>query len=327
MLPPLSRVTLGRRGPTVSAVGFGSSALGGSFGPVRESDALRTVEAALAAGITLFDTAPAYGATRAERILGEALRGVPRSAFVVSTKAGKSTDAEGRDHFDFGEAAIRESVAASAARLGVEVVDVVHLHDFDLAPTHLEAACATGFPTLHALKREGRIRAVGAGIYRLDVWKRVLAEVELDVVVVHNHHTLCDVRAFELLPLAEALGVGIVNAAPFASGLLSGAEAPDWHPAPAAERRLFAEAARLAAADGGSLAELALAFSAGEPRLPVTLFSCAHPDVLRRNLAWLAQPVDRRRVAAVQRLLEPVMNRQWAYEAQPAAVPARDGHA
>jgi len=313
---PLRPVALGRRGPTVSSVGLGASALGGSFGPVRERDALATVAAALEAGITLFDTAPAYGATHSERRLGAALRGVPRDAFVLSTKAGKSTDPDGRDRFDYGEAALRASVAASAERLGVDVLDVVHLHDFDLSPAHLEAALDTGFPTLHALKREGRIGAVGAGIYRVDVWKRVLVEVELDVAVIHNHHTLCDVRAYELLPLAEERGVGVVNAAPFASGLLTGAAPPAWHPAPRAARRLFAAAARRAAEGGGSLPALALAFAASEPRLPVTLFSCADPATLRRNLGWLAEPVDRRRVAEVQRLLEPVMNRQWAYAQQ-----------
>jgi aryl-alcohol dehydrogenase-like predicted oxidoreductase len=71
----------------------------------------------------------------------------------------------------------------------------------------------------------------------MDVWKRVLSDVELDVALVHNHHTLLDVRAFELVPLAAMRGVGIVNAAPFASGLLTGKPPPAWHPAPAEARR------------------------------------------------------------------------------------------
>jgi L-galactose dehydrogenase len=320
---PIRRVALGRSGLVVSHVGLGASALGGVFGAVGDDEGIETVGAALEAGITLFDTAPAYGATRSERVLGMALRGVPRSAYVLSTKAGKTTDPSGRDRFDFSEDGIRRSVDASADRLGVDVIDVVHLHDFDYeAGAHVAAALGGGFRTLHALKAEGRIRAVGAGIYRLDLWKRVLLEVELDVMLLHNHHTLCDLRAYELLPLIEMRGIGVVNAAPFASGLLTGGDAPPWHPAPPAARRTFAEAGRLAEATGVPLARLALAFAASEPRLPVTLFSCAHPDVLRRNLAWLRDPVDRRLVAAVQAVLEPVMNRQWAYDAQPA-VPAR----
>lgn len=316
---PVGRVALGRSGLTVSTVGLGASALGGVFGTVRDDDGVATVGAALEAGITLFDTAPAYGATRSERVLGLALRGVPRSDYVLSTKAGKITDPDGRDRFDFSEDGVRRSVDASAERLGVDAIDVVHLHDFDYeSGIHVDAALGAGFRTLHALKAEGRIRAVGAGIYRLDVWKRVLLEAELDVVLLHNHHTLSDVRAYELLPLIEARGIGVINAAPFASGLLTGGEPPPWHPAPPAARLAFGAAARLAEAAGVPIARLALAFAASEPRLPVTLFSCADPGTLRRNLAWLREPVDRRLVAAVQTVLEPVMNRQWRYDAQDA---------
>ncbi len=323
---PGARVVLGRSGLTVSRVGLGTSALGGVFGEVRAGLGVATVEAALAAGITLFDTAPAYGATRSEAVLGEALRGVPRSSFEVSTKAGKETDADGVDRFDYSEDGLRRSVDASAARLGVEVLDVVHLHDFDVrGDEDVDAALATGFPTLQRLKAEGRIRAVGAGIYRLDVWKRVLSEVDLDVVLLHNHHTLCDVRAYELLPWLEDARVGVLNAAPFASGLLTGADPPPWHPAPAAAVALFREAARLSEAAGVPLARLALSFSAGEPRLPVTIFSCADPEVLRRDLTWLDGDVDRRLVARVQRVLEPVMNRQWTYGAGGSSAPSTTG--
>lgn len=310
----MNHVMLGRTGLGVSAIGLGASALGGVFGTVQKSDAIATVHGALDAGINLFDTAPAYGATRSELVLGEALRGVPRESYVLSTKAGKTTDKAGMDHFDYSEAAIRDSAQRSLDRLGTDYLDIVHLHDFDYeAGRHVEQALGDGFPTLHALKSEGIIRAVGAGIYFMDLWKRVLVEVALDAVLLHNHHTLCDVRAYELLSLLEAKGIGVINAAPFASGLLTGTEPPPWHPAPPDARALFAEAASYATDRGTSLPRLALAFSSQEPRLPVTLFSCATPEHLEQNLAWAAEPVDLELVASVQRILEPMMNRQWAY--------------
>ena len=73
------------------------------------------------------------------------------------------------------------------------------------------------------------------------------------------------------------------------------------------------EAGTFARRHGTSLARLALSFSCSEPRLPVTIFSCADPATLKRNLAWAREPVDSELVAGVQRILEPVMNRQWAY--------------
>lgn len=310
----MRQVRLGRTGPTVSAVGLGASALGGVYGPVAEADAVATVHAALEKGITLFDTAPAYGSTRSEALLGRALRGAPRSGYTLSTKAGKTTSDDGVDHFDYSEAAIRRSVALSLERLGTDRLDIVHLHDFDYeGGRHVVQAVAEGFPTLHALKAEGVIGWVGAGIYFIELWKRVLVEVELDAALLHNHHTLCDVRAYELLPLLESRGIGVIAAAPFASGLLTGQAPPPWHPAPREARVLFARAAELTAARGVPLARLALQFAASEPRLPVTLFSCADPASLRRDLAWLEQGLDLELVAEVQRMLEPVMNRQWEY--------------
>lgn len=314
MSRPTERVPLGRTGLLVSRTGLGCSALGGVYGPVAEDEAIATVHAALEAGVTLFDTAPAYGSTRSERLLGRALAGVPRAAFVVSTKAGKHTDESGRDGFDFSEAGIRRSVDASRERLGVERLDVVHLHDFDYeGGRHLDQALAEGFPTLRALQAEGVVGAVGAGIYFMAAWKRVLTTVPLDVALVHNHHTLSDVRAIELLPLLEQGGVGAINAAPLASGPLSGAEPPAWHPAPRWAREVFARAARVAASLGTSLPRLALSFAAGEPRLPVTLFSARSREELRQGLAWLSEPADPAVVARVQAVLEPVMNVQWAY--------------
>src|SRR5690606_29447324 len=111
------------------------------------------VHAALEAGITLFDTAPAYGATRSETLLGQALAGVPRERFVISTKAGKRTSSSVRDSFDFSAAAILRSVDESRDRLGVEELDIVHLHDFDYeGGRHFDRALGEGFPTLQALK-------------------------------------------------------------------------------------------------------------------------------------------------------------------------------
>lgn len=310
----MESVALGRTNLISSSRGLGCSALGGVFGRVDEETAIATVHAALDAGITLFDTAPAYGATRSETVLGRALRGVDRRAYLLSTKAGKTTDDAGVDHFDYSERAIRESVSRSLDRLGVEHLDIVHLHDFDYENgRHLQQALNEGFPTLQALKREGTIRAVGAGIYFIGIWRRVLEEVALDVALLHNHHTLCDVRALDLMPLFEARGVGVINAAPFASGLLTGTEPPPWHPAPPEARALFAEAASFAAERGTALPRLALAFSCQEPRLPITIFSCATPELLARNLAWAATEVDVDLVASVQAILALVMNRQWSY--------------
>ncbi len=92
--PP--RNELGTRGITVSRMGFGSAPIGNSAN-VSVEQAISTIHYALEQGINLFDTAPLYGAGRAEEIIGMALDGVPRSQFVLSTKVGRVLDMETRD--------------------------------------------------------------------------------------------------------------------------------------------------------------------------------------------------------------------------------------
>jgi L-galactose dehydrogenase len=309
---------LGKTGLKVSSLSFGASSLGGVFRDIDEKAAVRAVHTAVDAGINYIDVSPAYGATRAETVLGRALREIARGRYFVSTKVGKYTDpaAYGRDTLDYSRARIRASLDESTARLGVEYFDIVHLHDFDYQhQSHADQALGEGIEALLELKREGRVGAIGAGIYPMDLWKRVLAEAEVDAVLVHNHYCLNDIRIVELLPLARKRNIGVINASPFASGLLGGREAPAWHPAVEAERALFREAARLCESLGTSIAKVAMQFSSQNPDIPTTMFGSASPQSVERNLRWHEEPCDYALVARVQRILEPVMNRQWDYDA------------
>lgn len=98
-----------------------------------EPEAIRAVHVALDLGINYFDVAPAYGGTRAETVLGRALRGVPGNRYYLSTKVGKYTNpaAYGDDTLDYSRARIRASLDESARRLGVDYFDIVHLHDIE----------------------------------------------------------------------------------------------------------------------------------------------------------------------------------------------------
>ena len=131
----------------------------------------------------------------------------------------------------------------------------------------------------------------------------------------HNHYTLNDTRALELLPLARQKGIGIINGSPFGSGLLSGREAPDWHPATEADRRLFREAAALCEQHGVPISKLALQFSSQNPDLPTTLFSSSAP-----SRSGATSPGRKSRSTPLcwrpcKRILAPVMNKQWDYDA------------
>jgi aryl-alcohol dehydrogenase-like predicted oxidoreductase len=310
--------TLGRTGLRVSRLSFGASALGSVFRPIDEAEGIRAVHAALAAGINYFDVAPAYGGTVAETVLGKALRGIPRDRYHLSTKAGKYTapGGYGSDVLDYSADRIRAGLAESMARLGVDYIDIVHLHDFEYQHfSKTESAFAEGFPALVELKREGRIGAVSAGIYPLELWRRVIAEAPVDAILLHNHYCLNDTRGVELLPGCEARNIGVINASPFASGLLTGGPIADWHPATAADREVFHQAASFCERQGTSLAKLAFQFACQGSPFHTTLFSTARPESVERNLAWYVEPLDPELLAAVRAILAPVMDRQWDYDA------------
>lgn len=308
---------LGKTGLNVSRLSFGASALGGVYGHVDEAEGIRAVHTALDLGINYFDVAPAYGGTVAETVLGKALKGISRERYYLSTKVGKYTQPNGygKDLLDYSRARIRASLDESARRLGTDYFELIHLHDFEYQNRrHTEWALNEGLAALLELKQEGRIGNVSFGIYPLDLWQRIFSTLPADAGLVHNHYTLSDTRALELHPMARLKGIGIINGSPFGSGLLSGREAPVWHPAGETERQLFREAAALCEQRGTPIAKLALQFSSQNLDLPTTLFSSARPESVQRNVQWHEEPFDPGLLAAVQHLLTPVMNKQWDYD-------------
>ncbi len=307
---------LGKTGLNVSSLSFGASSLGGVFRTVDERDAIRAVHTALELGINYIDVAPAYGATLSETVLGKALPGVPRDQYYLSTKVGKYTAAEayGADTFDYSEKTIRKSLDESSQRLGVDYFDIIHLHDIEYNDgEHTEWALGEGVETLQALKQEGRIGNVGFGMYPMALWRRVIAEGYLDAGLIHNHYCLNDTQLLELLPQAKEKGIGLVNASPFASGLLTERGPADWHPADAEERAIFARAARFCADRGQNISHLALQFSCQHPDIATTMFSSANPDSVRRNVNGCMEPYDPELLAGVQDILAPVANKEWDY--------------
>ena len=309
------RNALGRTGLQVSALSFGASALGGVFGPVDEPEAMATVHAALEAGIIYFDVAPAYGGGQAEAVLGKALKGVDRSRYVLSTKVGKNTSPTeyGKDTFDYSAAGIRRSLKESAERLGTDYFDIVHIHDIEYQQRrYLQQAWTEGVDALLALKHEGRIGAVSFGIYPMDLWHRIFQELPVDAGLVHNHYCLIDTRLLSLLPIAQEKGIGLINASPFASGLLTERGPADWHPSNATERAVFRQAADCCAAHGISISQLAFQFSTCHPDIPTTMFSTADRTSLQRCLDWFGTEPGEALVAEVQGILSPVRNKDWS---------------
>lgn len=307
---------LGNTGLNVSKLSFGASSLGGVFHEVNEIIAIEAVHTALELGLNLIDVAPAYGGTRAETVLGKALVGIPRNQYFLSTKVGKNTAfvGYGDDSFDYSSAAIRRSLDDSSERLGINYFDIVHLHDIEYNNRiHTEWALEEGIQTLQALKKEGRIGAIGMGMYPPDLWERVITDGAIEVGLTHNIYCLNDNRLLSLLPLANEMGIGLINASPFASGLLTNRGGPVWHPANLRQRAIFAKAAMHCSNKGSDISKLAMQFSTQNPDITTTMFSSANPDSVRRNVAWSSEPIDEILLGEVLEILSPVSNQNWNY--------------
>jgi len=308
---------LGKTGIEVSSLSFGASALGSVFRDIDEPDCIEAVHTALENGTNYFDVAPAYGNTRAESVLGKALKGIPRDHYRLSTKAGKYGPSipNGPCDFDYTYERISKEIDLSMERLGVDYLDIVHLHDFEYENgVHIESAFDEGIPALQTLKSQGRIGAIGAGIYPIDLWQRVVSEAPVEVILLHNHYCLNDTRALELLPICQEKGIGIINASPFASSLLTGGPVADWHPSTPADRVVFKAAADFCAQQGVSIAKLAFQFASQNSDFPTTLFSTASNESLLRNLKWHQEPYDSDLLNETLQFLEPVRNKQWNYD-------------
>jgi L-galactose dehydrogenase len=289
----------------VSSLGFGCSPLGGVFGEIDEGLATEAVRVALDLGITFFDVAPFYGLTRAETVLGRALAGVPRTAYVLSTKVGRY----GADQFDFSAARVARSVDESCERLGVEVLDVVLCHDVEFGS--LDQIVSETVPALRELQRAGRIRAVGASALPIDTLMGLVARCELDTVLSYCHFHLFDRSLERLLPLLAQRHIGPISASPLAMGLLTGQGPPAWHPAPARIRGACAAAAEYCRQHSLDLAQLALSFAATAVGQATTLVGMATPDQVRRNVACWEGSVDLLALRQVEALLEPVQGATW----------------
>lgn len=309
---------LGKTGLKVSRLSFGASALGSVFRDIDEGEGIRAVHEAHDEGVNYFDVAPAYGGTVAEAVLGKALHTMRRETYVLSTKAGKYTEpgGYGNDELNYSEARIRQGLEESMKRLGVDYIDIVHLHDFEYQGySKADMAFNEGFPALMKLKEEGKIGAVSAGIYPMDLWFRVIDEAPVDCILTHNHYCLNDTRGLELVPKCKAKNIGIINASPFASGLLTGGKVADWHPAGPDERALFAKAAEWCEGRGVSIAKLAFQFATQCKDFHTTMFSSSRVSSVKRNLEWYYEPYEEEMVEELRKILAPVIDKQWDYDA------------
>ena len=299
--PMLTR-EIGSSGIRASAVGLGTWAIGGwMWGGTDEAHAIAAIRSSLDKGVTLIDTAPAYGMVRSEELVGAAIAG-RRDEVAIATKCGLvwHTD-RGRHFFDqdgrpvhryLGPESIAYELEQSLRRLGTDYIDLYITHWQDPTTPLAETVGA-----LDDLKRAGKIRAVGASnLTRADL-DAYLAAGSLDAI--EEQYSMVH-RAIEadLLPLCERNGVAVLSYSSLALGLLTGKIGPEraftgddlriGDPRfSVANRQKVADFARemtpIAAAHGATVAQLVIAWTLQQPGIGFALCGARNADQATEN--------------------------------------------
>ncbi len=300
---------IGRSGVKASAVGLGTWAIGGwMWGGTDEAESIAAIQASLDAGVTLIDTAPAYGLGRSEEIVGKALAG-RRDQAVIATKCGLVWHTQkGRHFFDqdgkpvhryLGRDAIVHEVEQSLRRLGTDHIDLYITHWQD-ATTPIEETVRA----LEELKAAGKIRAIGASNVDRSELQRYIETGSLDAIQERFSMIDREIEA-DLLPLTVASGVSTLSYSSLALGLLSGAVGPDrifsgddqrkdnprFSVGSRQKAKDFSDAIRpVAARHDASIAQVVIAWTLAQPGITFALCGARNP----------AQALDNARAGTLQ---------------------------
>ncbi|WP_282937531.1 aldo/keto reductase family protein [Paenibacillus sp. RC67] len=293
---------LGASGLSVSEIAFGNWITHGA--QVDNETARACVHAAIDAGITTFDTADVYAETRAETVLGEALKEMRRESFELCTKVYHPTGTGANDR-GLSRKHIMEACHASLNRLQTDYIDVYYAHRFD-STVSLEET----FLAFSDLVRQGKVLYVGVSEWTAEqIAKGASLARELRVPLVASqpqYSMLWRVIEAEVIPACEREGIGQVVWSPLAQGILSGKYLPD-KPVPQESRASTSAGApffeqlagqwlrtevliavsklsSIAHEAGLTLPQLAIAWVLQNPQVSAAIIGASKPEQVQENV-------------------------------------------
>ena len=310
----MERRRIGRTALEVTEVSFGGAAIGGLYRACSREAAMETLQGAWDAGLRYFDTAPFYGFGLSERRFGDFLRYKPRSSYVLSTKVGRlfrpAPDDQVPDHsyvdplpfaldYDYSYDGIMRSVDFSYARLGLNKIDILYVHDIgaythgiEQTKVHFRQLMDGGLKALDELKTSGVISAYGLGVNEVRICLDVMRRAPLDCILLASRYSLLDRSAeAELLPLCRAQRTSLVIGGVFNSGILATGPVQgahfDYRPASSDMLDRVNAMERIAAEGAYPLAAAAFQFPLRDTTVATVLTGTARLANLTRNLELL----------------------------------------
>ncbi len=289
---PTARITLGRTKLSVSRICFGLAPIGDmpdTYGyGVSTEQARNTVRAIFDSPINFLDTSRNYGLGRSEERVGEVIRergGLP-AGFVISTKLDRDMDTN-----KFDGARARRSLEESLKALGVDRIQLLHVHDPEYASSLSDVTGAKGAITeLFRMKEEGLVDAVGLAAGKVDIMMPILRDWDFDALMTHNRFTLANRHAKKMIEYANERGIAVLNAAPYASGVLAKGSASHkryvYQEATAEMMQPIARIEEVCARHGIPPGAAALQFSMRDSRIAATACGISKPERVAQTLEW-----------------------------------------
>lgn len=306
-----------------TTLGLGGAPLGDLFAKLEAGAARGTLEAAVEAGIRVFDTSPHYGNGLSESRFGAVLRERPRASYLLSTKVGRWMDAFAqpeapsgevtspgfaggfphRARFDYSYDGTLRSIEQSLLRTGLSSFDILMIHDCDVW-THGAAmidqrfaeAMQGAYPALDRLRAEGVVKAIGLGVNEADMCERFARAGDFDVMMLAGRYSLLEQPALaSFLPLATAKSIGVMLAGVFNSGILATGAIPgamyNYQPAPPSVLDRVRRIEEVCRAHGVTLRQAALGFARAHPAVVTLVLGAVTGDEVRANVADIAVDV------------------------------------
>jgi aryl-alcohol dehydrogenase-like predicted oxidoreductase len=222
MTNPVSQAlrTLGKSDLQLTPIGFGAWAIGGgnwefAWGPQDDNESIAAIHRALELGVNWIDTAAIYGLGHSEEVVARALKSSSHKPYVF-TKCSMRWHADRSIYRSLKAASLAEELDGSLRRLGVETIDLYQIHWPDP-----EAEIEEAWETLARFREQGKIRWIGVSNFNVAQLKRAL-KIAPVTSLQPPYSMLRRAIEAELLPFAQANGIGVINYSPMVSGLLTG---------------------------------------------------------------------------------------------------------
>lgn len=311
---------LGKDGPQLTEIGLGAWAIGGpwawGWGDQDDTESIRTIHAALDAGVNWIDTAAVYGLGHGEVVVGRAIAGKRKSVF-VATKCGLIWDDRGRVRNNNHPQSIRRECENSLRRLQIEQIDLYQIHWPDP-----QVAVEDSWGEMTRLQEEGKVRFIGVSNFGVDLLEKCMAIHPVNSVQPPFNLAHRDVEK-DLLPWCLDKGVGVIAYSPLQSGLLTGKFNRDFLQTLAADdwrrkqsHHMFKEPVFSRVLDlvdglrpiaeryGKSVSQLAIAWVLMHPAVTAAIVGARKVEQAQHNAGgagWKISPED---MAAIQRIYE-----------------------